>query len=82
VSGIWSATIFVKASDNFRYGADSARSAVIANGLDDVVVPVGDSNPSEFDASMEVVFGIRGVQGLVTEAGFDVWMESIVKEPA
>ena len=60
MSGIWSATI-VKASDNFRYGVDSARSAVIANGLDDVVVPVGDSSPSEFDTKMEVVLGIRGI---------------------
>jgi len=82
VSGIWSATIFIKAIRNFRYGVDSAGSAVIANGLDDVVVPVGDTNPSEFDAKMEVVLGFRSVQGLVAVAGFNVWMDSIVKEPA
>ena len=81
MGGIWSAAIFVKAVSNFRYGVDSARGAVIANGLDDVVVPVGDANPSELDAKVEVVLSSRIVQGLVAYAGFDVWMEFIVKKP-
>ena len=51
MSRIRSAAIIVIAISNLRYGVDSAGSAVVANGLDDVVVPVGDSNPSEFDAN-------------------------------
>ena len=82
MSRIRSAAIVVIAISNFRYGVDSAGGAVVANGLDDVVVPVGDANTSELDAKVEVVLSSRIVQGLVAYAGFDVWMEIIVKKPA